>query len=58
MVTKNCRSLLSDAVKRSSGSYGLVFITAGDEAGQCAEARKQAARAGLQILCINAGGEI
>ncbi|MBQ1524572.1 MAG: DUF58 domain-containing protein [Firmicutes bacterium] len=58
LTSKSCRQVLMEAVRRSSGSYGLVFITAGDEAGQCAEARRQASRAGLQILCINAGGEI
>ncbi|MBR0139973.1 MAG: DUF58 domain-containing protein [Firmicutes bacterium] len=58
LSAKTCRALLSDAVKRSSGSYGIIFITAGDESGQTAEARRQAQRAGLQLLSMNAGGEI
>lgn len=57
-LTKSNKELLDEAVKRSSGSYGIVYITAGDDMGQCEQAKRAASRSGLQIMCINAGGII
>lgn len=53
----DCSQLVDTTVKKSSGSFGLVFITAGDEKGQCLQAKRLAQKAGLQIYCINTGGE-
>ncbi|MCF0151535.1 MAG: DUF58 domain-containing protein [Firmicutes bacterium] len=49
--------LIDLTVKKSSGSFGLVYITAGNDKDQCRQAIRLAQKAGLQVYCINTGGE-
>jgi len=54
---KNCdfKSLLNESVKRACGSFGVIFITSGDDKGQCQFARLCAQKSSIQVFCIDAG---